>query len=57
MEILKQLWVSQDALEDALRMEITPEEVEDTKEGKTLYRWIKRRRRVIDHLTNVLNKI
>ena len=57
MEVLKRLRASQDALEDALRLESTPEEVKETKDGKKLLRWIRRRRRVTDRLTKVLVKI
>jgi hypothetical protein len=57
MEVLKRLRASQDALEDALRLESTPEEVKETKDGKKLLRWIKRRRRVTDRIAKVLNKI
>ena len=57
MEILKQLWASQDALEDALKMEITPEEVEDTKEGKKLFKWLRWRRRVVNHIVKILERI
>ena len=57
MEVLKRLRASQDALEDALRLESTPEEVKETKDGKKLLRWIRRRRRVTDRLTKVLENI
>ena len=57
MEVLKRLRASQDALEDALRLESTPEEVKETQDGKKLLRWIRRRRRVTDRLTKVLEKI
>lgn len=57
MEVLNRLWASQDALEDALRLESTPEEVKETKEGKKLLRWLRRRRRVTNRITKVLKKI
>ena len=57
MEVLKQLWASQDALEDALRLESTPEEVKETKDGKKLIRWLRRRRRLANRLAKVLKKI
>ena len=57
MEVLKRLWASQDALEDALRLESTPEEIKETKEGKKLLRWIRRRRRVVNRLEKILKKI
>jgi hypothetical protein len=57
MEVLKRLLASQDALEDVLRMESTPEEVKVTKEGKKLLKWLRRRRRVTNRLAKVLKKI
>jgi hypothetical protein len=57
MEVLSRLWASQDALEDALRLESTPEEVNDTKEGKKLIRWLRWRRRVTNRLAKILKKI
>lgn len=57
MEVLNRLWASQDALEDALRLESTPEEVKETKEGKKLLRYLRWRRRVTSRLARVLKKI
>ena len=57
MEVLNRLWASQDALEDALRLESTPEEVKETKEGKRLLRYLRWRRRVMSRLAKVLKKI
>jgi hypothetical protein len=57
MEILIKLWTSQRTLEDALRLESTPEEVKETKEGKKLLRWLRRRRRRVNHLAKVLEKL
>lgn len=57
MEVLNQLWASQDVLEDALRLESTPEEVKETKEGKKLLRWLRYRRRVTICIAKVLKKI
>lgn len=57
MEILNNLLASQDTLEDALRLEITPEEVKQTNEGKKLLRWLRWRRRVTNRLAKVLKKI
>ena len=53
MEVLRKLLACQDDLEDALRLESTPEEIKQTKYGKKLYKWIKRRRRVIDRFVKV----
>lgn len=57
MEVLTRLWASQDALEDALRLESTPEEVKETKEGKKLLKWLRRRRRIMNRFDKVLKKI
>lgn len=54
MEILKQLWTTQYDLEDVLRLESTPEEVKETKEGKRLLRWLRRRRRLIKFVERIL---
>lgn len=56
MEILSKLLENQDALEDALRLESTPEEVKETKYGRKLLRWIRRRRRVTSRVVKVLRK-
>lgn len=56
MEVLKKLLEQQNSLEDALRMESTPEEVKETKDGKKLLKWIRRRRRVMNRLVRVLSK-
>ena len=57
MEILNKLWESQNTLEDALRLESVPEEVKETKEGKGLFRYLRWRRRAVNRITKVLNKI
>ena len=57
MEVLNRLWASQDALEDALRLESTPEEVKETKEGKRLLRYLRWRRRVTSRIARILKKI
>jgi hypothetical protein len=56
MEILNRLRASQDALEDALRLESTPEEIKETKEGKKLLRYLRRRRRAISYVVKILSK-
>ena len=48
MEVLKRLVQSQENFEDALRLEIDYNEVNNTKEGKQLLKWIRARRRAID---------
>lgn len=57
MEILTELLAIQNALEDALRLESTPEEVKETKEGKKLLKYLRHRRSVTNHLAKVLRKI
>jgi hypothetical protein len=56
MEILSKLLDNQDSLEDALRLESTPEEVKETKYGRKLLRWIRRRRRVTNRVVKALSK-
>ena len=56
MEILIKLLENQDYLEDALRLESTPEEVKETKYGRRLLRWIRRRRRVTNRVVKALSK-
>ena len=58
MEILTiSLLRIQNELEDALRMESTPEEVKETKEGKRLLKYLRRRRRITNRLAKALNNI
>lgn len=56
MEVLSKLLEYQNSLEDALRLESTPEEVKETKYGKKLLKWLRRRRRVTNHFVKVMNK-
>ena len=56
MEILRKLLAYQDDLEDALRLESTPEEVKQTKYGKKLPKWLRRRRRVTNRFVKILSK-
>jgi hypothetical protein len=56
MEVLKKLLEQQDSLEDALRLESTPEEVKETKDGKKLLDWLRRRRRLTNRLVKALSK-
>ena len=57
MELLThQLQANQQSLEDALRLETTPEEVRETEEGKSLYKWLRKRRRVISRICKILSK-
>ena len=57
MEILNQLWETQEALEDALRIESTPEEVQESKDGKQLLKYLRHRRRMVGRIVKILNKI
>jgi hypothetical protein len=57
MEILNKLRESQNTLEDALRLEVTPEEVKETQEGRRLLRYLRWRRRITNHLAKGLSKI
>ena len=41
--------------EDALRIETTYEEVKDTKEGRQLLKYLRKRRRIIQRLINKLS--
>lgn len=57
MEVLsRRLYNSQCELEDALRMEITRAEVKQTREGRKLFGWLRKRRRVILRVLDVLDK-
>ena len=57
MEILNKLLEYQGSLEDALRLESTPEEIKDTKYGKKLFKRIKHRRRITNHIVKILRRI
>ena len=56
MEVLSKLLEYQNSLEDALRLESTPDEVKETKDGKKLLKWLRRRRRVTSRIVKILNK-
>lgn len=57
MEVfLNNLLDHQDSLEDALRLESTPEEVKETKDGKKLLKWLRHRRRVINRVVKILSR-
>lgn len=57
MEVLKKLQEEQNDLEDAFRMEITYEEVNETKEGKRLLKYLRKRHRIVNYLIRVLDRI
>ena len=48
MEVLTRMLYEQDDYEDALRVEVEYNEVCNTKEGKQLLRWLRRRRRAVE---------
>ena len=54
MEILNKIQDIQYELEDALRMEIDYEDVRETKDGKRLLRYLRRRHRIINHFIKIL---
>ena len=52
--ILQKLCDTQQELEDAFRMEINYEEAKDTKDGKKLLKFLKKRRRMINGIVRKL---
>ena len=56
MEILRRLQDSQNAFEDILRLEIDYEEIKDTKDGKRILSWVRRRRKVVDRVCRALKR-
>lgn len=54
MEVLIHLQQTQQDFEDSLRIETTYEEVKETKEGRQLLRYLRKRRRIIQRLTDKL---
>ena len=48
MEVLTRMLYEQDDYENALRIEVEYNEVCNTKEGKQLLRWLRRRRREVE---------
>jgi hypothetical protein len=56
MEVLSKILEYQDSLEDALRLESTPEEVKETKDGKKLLKWLRRRRRATNRIVKILSR-
>ena len=43
-------------LEDALRLETTPEEIKNDKYGMKLYKWLRRRRRKMTTILKLIKK-
>lgn len=58
MEILiNNLYRNQQSLEEALKLETTPEEVKETDYGRHLLKYIKRKHRIINRVIKILRKI
>ena len=58
MEILKiRLRNIQRELEEAIQLEVNYDEVKTTKEGKQLLKYIRKRRRITNLCTKILNRI
>ena len=57
MEVLiRRLQDYQETLEDMLRLETTPEEIKETKYGRRLLRYVRRRHRVVNRVVKILSK-
>ena len=57
MEILiRNLQDNQQSLEDALRLETTPDEIKETDYGKKLLRYVRSRHRIIQQAIKILGK-
>lgn len=58
MEVLiKRLQEHQLVLEDMLRLETTPDEIQETKYGRQLLKYVRRRRSIINRVVKILSKI
>lgn len=58
MEVLiRRLQEYQLTLEDILRLETTPEEIQETKYGRRLLKYVRRRRHTVDRVIKILTKI
>jgi hypothetical protein len=56
MEVLVKLQHEQRDFEDALKMEINYEDVKENKDGKKLYNYLKKRRRIVNVCGKILDK-
>lgn len=54
MEALRRIQDIQNELEDALRLEIEYAEVKETKDGKKLLRYLRKRRRAVNGVVKTL---
>lgn len=58
MEVLiRRLQEYQFALEDMLRLETTPDEIQETKYGRQLLKYVRHRRSAINRVVKILEKI
>lgn len=57
MEVLRKMLEYQNELEDAIKLETTPEEIKETKFGKDLLRYIRRRGRLVKRCNKMLNDV
>jgi hypothetical protein len=56
MEVLVKIWHEQRDFEDALKMEINYEDIKENKDGKKLYNYLKKRRRIVNVCGKILDK-
>ena len=57
MEVLiRRLQDYQETLEDILRLETTPEEIKETKYGRRLLNYVRRRHRAVNRVVKILSK-
>ena len=56
MEVLAKIWHEQRDFEDALKMEINYEDIKENKDGKKLYNYLKKRRRIVNVCGKILDK-
>ena len=54
MEVLRKLLEHQSELEDAIKLETTPEEIKETKFGKDLLKRVRRRGRLVRRCVKML---
>ena len=57
MEFLRKLLEHQNELEDAIRLETSPEEIKETKFGKDLLKQVRRRGRLVRRCVKMLDGV
>lgn len=57
MEVLRKLLEHQSELEDAIKLETTPEEIKETKFGKDLLKHVKRRGKLVRRCVKMLTDV